>query len=69
MFHFPIVCGTNQRSGEPSWSLRYADSATFPTLADLIKYHKIYSYMDPNTGKVETFPVWKDVLIDVNEFE
>uniref|UniRef100_A0AC34PZ70 Uncharacterized protein n=1 Tax=Panagrolaimus sp. JU765 TaxID=591449 RepID=A0AC34PZ70_9BILA len=69
VFHFPIVCGTNQRTGDPSWSLRHADSATFPTLADMIKYHRTYAYMDPGTGKVETFPIWKNVLIDCDDID
>uniref|UniRef100_A0AC34G3X4 Uncharacterized protein n=1 Tax=Panagrolaimus sp. ES5 TaxID=591445 RepID=A0AC34G3X4_9BILA len=68
VFHFPIVCGKNNRSGENMWSLRYADSATFPSLLALIKYHKTYAYMDPKTGKIDTFPVWKDVIIDEDSF-
>uniref|UniRef100_A0A7E4UPJ8 YT521-B-like domain-containing protein n=1 Tax=Panagrellus redivivus TaxID=6233 RepID=A0A7E4UPJ8_PANRE len=68
VFHFPIVCGKNARTGEDVWSLRYTDSATFPTLQALIKYHKIYSYMDPNTGKIDTFPVWKGAIINDDSY-
>jgi len=25
----------------------------------MVKYHRIYTYMDPKAGIIDTFPVWK----------
>uniref|UniRef100_A0AC34G3L7 SH2 domain-containing protein n=1 Tax=Panagrolaimus sp. ES5 TaxID=591445 RepID=A0AC34G3L7_9BILA len=67
VFHIPIDYGKNS-SGEKVWSLRYIDSTTFATLQALIEYHKTYAYIDPSTGRIDTFPVWKNAIIDDDYF-
>ncbi|KAK6104839.1 hypothetical protein QQG55_17830 [Brugia pahangi] len=69
IYHFPIACTTDDNTGRKSWRVLYGDSrpSTFATLSALVKYHKIYSYMDPKTGAIDTFPVWKGAIIDFDD--
>ncbi|VDP24063.1 unnamed protein product [Onchocerca flexuosa] len=71
IYHFPIKCRIDEETGEESWRVLYGDprSSSFATLAALVKYYKIYSYMDPKTGAIDTFPIWKTVESDSDEFE
>ncbi|VIO94922.1 Uncharacterized protein BM_BM17560 [Brugia malayi] len=69
IYHFPIACTIDDNTGRKSWRVLYGDSrpSTFATLSALVKYHKIYSYMDPKTGAIDTFPVWKGAIIDFDD--
>ncbi|KHN78976.1 hypothetical protein Tcan_10612, partial [Toxocara canis] len=71
VFHFPIVCKKEAETGKEEWRVQYGDprSASFASLPALVRYHKIYSYMDPKTGVIDTFPVWRGRIIDVNDFD
>ncbi|EFO16355.2 hypothetical protein LOAG_12153 [Loa loa] len=66
IYHFPISCTIDEQTGRESWRVLYGDPRppSFATLSALVKYHKIYSYMDPKTGAIDTFPIWKDAVID-----
>ncbi|VDN29704.1 unnamed protein product [Gongylonema pulchrum] len=68
VYHFPVVCTKDKETGKEEWRVVYGDPRpiTFATLSALVKYHKIYSYMDPETGAVDTFPVWKGTVIDLD---
>jgi hypothetical protein len=33
---------------------------SFSSLSALIRYHQIYSYIDPKTGRIDTFPIDED---------
>uniref|UniRef100_A0A915PUL1 SH2 domain-containing protein n=1 Tax=Setaria digitata TaxID=48799 RepID=A0A915PUL1_9BILA len=71
IYHFPIACTKDEKTGRESWRVLYGDPrpSSFATLAALVKYHKIYSYMDPKTGAIDTFPVWKGAIIDSDEVD
>uniref|UniRef100_A0A914ZWI1 Uncharacterized protein n=2 Tax=Parascaris univalens TaxID=6257 RepID=A0A914ZWI1_PARUN len=71
VFHFPIVCNKDAETGKEEWRVQYGDprSASFASLPALVRYHKIYSYMDPKTGIIDTFPVWRGSVIDVDDFD
>ncbi|VBB27988.1 unnamed protein product [Acanthocheilonema viteae] len=71
IYHFPIACTIDKWTGRESWRVLYGDPrpSSFATLSALVKYHKIYSYMDPKTGAIDTFPVWKGAIIDFDEID
>ncbi|VDK85933.1 unnamed protein product [Litomosoides sigmodontis] len=71
IYHFPIACTVDERTGKESWRVLYGDPrpSSFATLSALVKYHKIYSYMDPKTDTIDTFPVWKGAVIDFDEID
>ncbi|MCP9263791.1 hypothetical protein DINM_007168 [Dirofilaria immitis] len=71
VYHFPIACTIDEGSGRESWRVLYGDPrpSSFATLSALVKYHKIYSYMDPKTGAIDTFPVWKGAIIDSDDLD
>ncbi|VDN04498.1 unnamed protein product [Thelazia callipaeda] len=71
VYHFPIVCTKNEATGRESWRVMYGDPrpSSFNSLAALVKYHKTYSYMDPKTGAIDTFPVWKGAIIDSDDID
>lgn len=71
IYHFPIACTIDERTGRESWRVLYGDPrpTSFATLSALVKYHKIYSYMDPKTDTIDTFPVWKGAVIDFDEID
>ncbi|VDM32717.1 unnamed protein product [Toxocara canis] len=50
---------TNQSQSTGMFTSQYGEprSATFASLPALVRYHKIYSYMDPKTGVIDTSPV------------
>lgn len=71
VYHFPIVCTKEEGTSKEEWRVLYGDPkpSTFSSLSALIRYHKIYSYMDPKTGAIDTFPVWKGIVIDLDDYD
>ncbi|KAI6213169.1 hypothetical protein M3Y94_00118800 [Aphelenchoides besseyi] len=57
VFHFPVV-----HSNDKWFVDNGANSKTFPNLKSLIAYHKTFSYIVPDSEKVESFPVWRSQL-------
>lgn len=64
VYHFPVVSGRIE-DGSLMWHVESGDPnpPSFDSLAALCKYHRIYSYFDPHSGRVDAFPVWKNVDI------
>ncbi|MCP9263793.1 hypothetical protein DINM_007170 [Dirofilaria immitis] len=64
VYHFPIACTIDEGSGRESWRVLYGDPrpSSFATLSALVKYHKIYSYMDPKQALLIHFLFGKNVL-------
>ncbi|KAI6230936.1 hypothetical protein M3Y95_00328600 [Aphelenchoides besseyi] len=59
VYTFLVTCTPSTTSSQKSWQVvTGADGLTFATLSALMDYHKIYSFLHPQTGKPEAFPIW-----------
>ncbi|KAI6199461.1 hypothetical protein M3Y96_00629500 [Aphelenchoides besseyi] len=57
VFHFPVVHSNGK------WYVdNGANSKIFSNLKNLIAYHKTFSYIVPDSERVESFPVWRPQL-------
>ncbi|KAH7727386.1 Protein C16A11.7 [Aphelenchoides avenae] len=62
VYHFPVV-SRRDKDDMLIWHVDSGDPKTpsFDSLMSLIKYHRVYSYFDPTTGRVDAFPVWNNI--------
>ncbi|CAD5213895.1 unnamed protein product [Bursaphelenchus okinawaensis] len=63
MYSFPVQTfeETGFRCRETKWVVKLpgkCSSASFTSLQKLLEYYEIYSFVNPNNGTVEVFPVW-----------
>jgi hypothetical protein len=54
IYNYPV-----KRSEHKNWHVLASGRTicSFSSLSALIRYHKIYSYINPKTGQIDTFPI------------
>ncbi|CAD5223049.1 unnamed protein product [Bursaphelenchus okinawaensis] len=61
MYHFPIIHGPDGLGGL-QWSVQTPfdmPNATCSSLSKLLEHYGIYSFVVPDTGDIEVFPIWQ----------